>query len=207
MAKAAPNTPRLSQPPVFASPKVFTLEQPARCPTSSLIQRTFVKFKDFLRGWHFCRPQIQTGQPVDSVLILLSIEDKRKFRGGRKPPSGSTDRRVMSGKEWPHEGISYPKSLLRQPGNCRWVFGSVHAVLAVVFVVGVLPFSPSSFLPSLPNRSASPHRRCALTSLLRARTGLELCLSHSTSRSIRRRSAAEIGTHRFLFPFSNIKSI
>lgn len=99
--------------------------------------------------------------------MLLIEEDKRKFGGGRKRPSGSTDRRVVSrrGVEiGPPGGISYPKfSSLRQPGSYRWLFGSVHAASVLVFVIGVPSFSPSSPLPSLPNRGAPRRRRADVT--------------------------------------------
>lgn len=56
------------------------------------------------------------------------------------------------------------------------MFSSRHAAAAVVFVAVSLVTVPLSSAPRAPNRRASMHRRGALTSLLRARTGLGLCL-------------------------------
>lgn len=202
MANAAPNTPRISQSSLFTSLKVFTL------PTTSAAPEFFTGptgFRDIYR--RFCvadnsaAPQTQTSSV--RVLTLLLIEDKRKFRGGRKPPSGSTDRRVMSGGQnkmtaWGHflPEFFYCVSPETAGGSSgRFMRPRLLFLLSVFCLV-----SPSTSLPTRPNRCASPHRRCALTSLLRARTGLELCLSHSTCRSARRRGAAENVANRFLFP-------
>lgn len=74
--------------------------------------------------------------------------------------------------------VSLPESLSRGPPKCECDFSLLHAAAAVV--VRVLSFYSTtlSLAPRSPNRRASLHRCGALTSLLRARTGLGLCLSH-----------------------------
>lgn len=81
--------------------------------------------------------------------------------------------------------------------------GLIRPQLLLLYSVSCLP-TEHSLAPRLANRRASRHCHCALTSLLRARTGLGLCLSHPAYRTVQWRGAAGFKAGRFFFLFMSV---
>lgn len=111
-------------------------------------------------------------------MLLLTEEDKRNLLQG-----GSSWRAVLANEACKKKRLLIgflTRNVYRvvlKSANVSLVY-PMRPQLLFLLSVSWLFTVQHSLAPRSPNRRASLHRRCALTSLLRARTGLGLCLSH-----------------------------